>query len=127
MTPFLANPTKSTMQATRVLLLCVAFVGAAQAFAPTAPLALRNANTACTGNKLSAACRVARTTTVAPKMSLETAGSSLLLAGEGMAVSSAAYLAVLFGTFIPVVFLITLYIQSEARKAAESGSEGGKF
>jgi len=33
----------------------------------------------------------------------------------------------LFGTFIPVVFLITLFIQSEARKAAESGSEGNKF
>jgi len=49
-------------------------------------------------------------------MSLE-AVPSLLLAGEGMAVSSAAYLAVLFGTFIPVVFLVTLYIQSEARKA----------
>jgi hypothetical protein len=33
----------------------------------------------------------------------------------------------LFGVFIPVVFLMTLFIQSEARKAAESGSEGRKF
>jgi photosystem II reaction center protein PsbM len=46
---------------------------------------------------------------------------------EGMAVSSAAYIATLAGLFIPVVFLVTLYIQSEARKAAESGSEGDKF
>jgi len=99
---------------TRVALICLAFVAAAQAFAPSAPLALRSANAGvCSANKL---CRVARPTAVAPKMSLE-AVPSLLLAGEGMAVSSAAYLAVLFGTFIPVVFLVTLYIQSEARKA----------
>ena len=118
------NPDQ-TMQ--RVAFLCVAFLAAAQAFAPSAPLALRNANGAfCSGNKLAAACRAPRATAVAPKMSLEAAGS-LLLAGEGMAVSSAAYLAVLFGTFIPVVFLVTLFIQSEARKAAESGSEGNKF
>jgi photosystem II PsbM protein len=112
----------------RVAFLCIAFLAAAQAFAPSAPLALRNANAGvCAGNKLAASCRVARPTSVAPKMSLETAGTQLLLAGEGMAVSSAAYLAVLFGTFIPVVFLLTLFIQSEARKAAESGSEGNKF
>eukprot|EP00640_Fibrocapsa_japonica_P005953 CAMPEP_0113937726 /NCGR_PEP_ID=MMETSP1339-20121228/4281_1 /TAXON_ID=94617 /ORGANISM="Fibrocapsa japonica" /LENGTH=112 /DNA_ID=CAMNT_0000940599 /DNA_START=165 /DNA_END=503 /DNA_ORIENTATION=- /assembly_acc=CAM_ASM_000762 len=33
-------------------------------------------------------------------------------------VTFAAYLAVLLGTFVPVTFLIVLYIQSEARKAA---------
>ena len=113
------------------IVLCVAvgaaagvIVGAAVgAFAPTAPLALRSKSAAiATGLK-----RPVRTTAVAPKMSLLDQGSSLLLAGEGMAVSSAAYIAVLLGTFIPVVFLVTLYIQSEARKAAESGSEGDKF
>lgn len=107
----------------RVAFLCLALVAAAQAFAPTAPLALRSKSSAiATGLK-----RPVRTTAVAPKMSLLDQGSSLLLAGEGMAVSSAAYIAVLLGTFIPVVFLLTLYIQSEARKAAESGSEGDKF
>ena len=35
----------------------------------------------------------------------------------GLDVTFAAYLAVVLGTFIPVVFLITLYIQSESRKA----------
>ena len=34
-------------------------------------------------------------------------------------VTFAAYLAVLLGTFFPVVFLITLYIQSESMKAGE--------
>mmetsp|Transcript_16376 Transcript_16376/g.20976 ORF Transcript_16376/g.20976 Transcript_16376/m.20976 type:complete len:113 (+) Transcript_16376:117-455(+) len=38
-------------------------------------------------------------------------------------VTFAAYLAVLLGTFIPVAFLLIVYIQSEARKAGEeSGS-----
>jgi photosystem II PsbM protein len=48
----------------------------------------------------------------------EVAGQALLVAGEGMEVSVAAYLAVLLGTFVPVVFLVTLYIQSESRKSA---------
>jgi photosystem II reaction center protein PsbM len=34
-------------------------------------------------------------------------------------VTFAAYLAVLLGTFFPVTFLITLYIQSESMKAGE--------
>jgi len=53
-------------------------------------------------------------------------GPFIALAGVSGS-SSAAYLAVLLGTFVPVVFLVTLFIQSEARKAAESGSEGNKF
>eukprot|EP00406_Dinophysis_acuminata_P046897 CAMPEP_0179304350 /NCGR_PEP_ID=MMETSP0797-20121207/49053_1 /TAXON_ID=47934 /ORGANISM="Dinophysis acuminata, Strain DAEP01" /LENGTH=61 /DNA_ID=CAMNT_0021013945 /DNA_START=65 /DNA_END=250 /DNA_ORIENTATION=- len=61
-------------------------------------------------------------------MSLPAASSVLVAAaGTGMAVSSAGFLATLFGTFVPVVFLVTLFIQSESRKAAESGSEGNKF
>jgi photosystem II PsbM protein len=34
-----------------------------------------------------------------------------------------AYLAVLLGTFLPVLFLINLFIQTESRKA---GREGGQ-
>jgi len=37
----------------------------------------------------------------------------------GLDVTFAAYLAVVLGTFVPVVFLITLYIQSESRKAGQ--------
>jgi photosystem II reaction center protein PsbM len=40
-------------------------------------------------------------------------------------VTFAAYLAVLLGTFFPVVFLVTLYFQSESRKAGiKDGSKG---
>jgi photosystem II PsbM protein len=64
--------------------------------------------------------------TAAPAMSLETsavADFSQTLAGVvavdggtiGLDVSFAAFLAVILGTFIPVVFLVTLYIQSAAQ------------
>eukprot|EP00401_Gymnodinium_catenatum_P013367 CAMPEP_0117547272 /NCGR_PEP_ID=MMETSP0784-20121206/47040_1 /TAXON_ID=39447 /ORGANISM="" /LENGTH=112 /DNA_ID=CAMNT_0005344175 /DNA_START=23 /DNA_END=361 /DNA_ORIENTATION=- len=36
-------------------------------------------------------------------------------------VTFAAYLAVLLGTFVPVTFLIVLYVQSEARKSGADG------
>jgi photosystem II reaction center protein PsbM len=71
---------------------------------------------------------------VLTKMSLEAsaltaavtaADCSILLAGNTN--GAAPFIATLFGVFIPVVFLMTLFIQSEARKAAESGSEGRKF
>ena len=34
-----------------------------------------------------------------------------------------AYLAVLLGTFLPVLFLVNLYIQTEARKAGKAGGQ----
>ena len=78
---------------------------------------------------------------VAPaQMMLEpaVAQTSQLLAGVvavdggtiGLEVSFGAFLAVILGLFIPVVFLITLYIQSEAQGTATSfrnpDSSGGQ-
>ena len=106
------------MQRATVALLLVAFAGAALAFAPTTPslAGLRTGSSLCTGAKLVPSCRSAR---VAPKMSM---GLSEIAAGQAllvsMEVSVAAYLAVLLGTFVPVVFLVTLFIQSESRKSA---------
>ena len=37
-----------------------------------------------------------------------------------------AYLAVLLGTFLPVLFLINLYIQTESRKAGKAGGQGSE-
>ena len=34
-----------------------------------------------------------------------------------------AYLAVILGTFLPVLFLINLYIQTESRKAGKAGGQ----
>merc|ERR1712183_1114182 len=83
---------------------------------------------------------------VAPAMSLETsavAQVSQTLAGVvavdggtvGLDVSFAAFLAVILGLFIPVVFLVTVYIQSETQGTATSfrhsdfldPSDGSKF
>ncbi|EKX34729.1 hypothetical protein GUITHDRAFT_155667 [Guillardia theta CCMP2712] len=113
----------------RLALLVAATIASAAAFAPTPALTgLRQQAPLCSGNKLSAACRAPRAAKPAMTMSLaETTNQAMLLAEGGMNVSVAAYLAVLLGTFIPVVFLLTLYIQSESRKAAETGSEGDKF
>lgn len=43
-----------------------------------------------------------------------------MLAGE---VQFGAYLAVLLGTFLPVLFLVNLYIQTESRKAGKAGGQ----
>ena len=67
----------------------------------------------------------------APKMSLEVSAVEQLsstLAGVvavdggtiGLEVSFAAFLAVILGLFIPVVFLVTLFIQSDAQGTATS-------
>jgi len=38
-------------------------------------------------------------------------------------VQQGAFLAVLLGTFLPVLFLINLYTQTEARKAGKGGGQ----
>ena len=93
-----------------VVLACLA--AAAEAFAPSP--ALR------TGSK------VAMSQLAAPKMSMEVSAVEQLsttLAGVvavdggtiGLEVSFGAFLATILGLFIPVVFLITLFIQSDAQ------------
>ena len=93
----------------------VAFLAAAvEAFAPAAAPALRS--------------KVAMSK-MAPQMSMEYSvveQVSTTLAGVvavdggtvGLDVSFAAFLAVILGVFIPVVFLVTLYIQSDAQGTA---------
>merc|ERR1719443_2793221 len=75
--------------------------------------------------------RVALSSKAAPAMSLEMSTVEQLsssLAGVvavdggtiGLEVSFGAFLAVILGLFIPVVFLITLFIQSDAQGTATS-------
>ena len=52
---------------------------------------------------------------------LRLTGADHAFAGTiGLDVSFAAFLAVILGLFIPVVFLVTLYIQSDAQGTATS-------
>ncbi|KOO26073.1 hypothetical protein Ctob_001761 [Chrysochromulina tobinii] len=97
------------------LVTAVAFLAAAvEAFAPAAAPALRS--------------KVAMSK-MAPQMSMEYSvveQVSTTLAGVvavdggtvGLDVSFAAFLAVILGLFIPVVSLVTLYIQSDAQGTA---------
>jgi len=99
----------------KVFAVVAFFAAAADAFAPVMRPAMRSA--------------VAASSVAAPKMALEVSAVEQLsstLAGVvavdggtiGLEVSFAAFLAVILGLFIPVVFLVTLFIQSDAQGTA---------
>eukprot|EP00320_Phaeocystis_rex_P022011 CAMPEP_0119062080 /NCGR_PEP_ID=MMETSP1178-20130426/5745_1 /TAXON_ID=33656 /ORGANISM="unid sp, Strain CCMP2000" /LENGTH=134 /DNA_ID=CAMNT_0007043331 /DNA_START=15 /DNA_END=420 /DNA_ORIENTATION=- len=105
----------SLLMALKLLVALFALVGV-EAFAPSPVLASRS--------KLAAS-------KVAPTMSMDMVPSTLeqvstTLAGVvavdggtiGLDVQFGAFLAVILGTFVPVVFLITLFIQSDAQGTA---------
>jgi photosystem II PsbM protein len=111
------------VKALQLSVLVLACASMAAAFAPSSPAlhALR-APSVCNSAKLSPLCAPRVQKSVMSMSLAETGNQAIILAG-GMQTSTAGFLAVILGTFIPVVFLITLFIQSEARKAAESGQE----
>eukprot|EP00283_Hemiselmis_rufescens_P005100 CAMPEP_0173420112 /NCGR_PEP_ID=MMETSP1357-20121228/1718_1 /TAXON_ID=77926 /ORGANISM="Hemiselmis rufescens, Strain PCC563" /LENGTH=103 /DNA_ID=CAMNT_0014382865 /DNA_START=20 /DNA_END=331 /DNA_ORIENTATION=+ len=100
------------MQAQTFALCVLALIASASAFAPSTPALAGLRAPAISTPKLNRAPRAMTTT----KMSLAPIqeAATTLLAQE---VTVAAYMAVILGTFVPVVFLVTLYIQSETRKA----------
>lgn len=53
----------------------------------------------------------------APAFAMDSIVESLPSASLALEVQFGAYLAVLLGTFLPALFLINLYIQTETRKA----------
>eukprot|EP00980_Cylindrotheca_fusiformis_P007518 scaffold1561_cov129-Cylindrotheca_fusiformis.AAC.10 len=53
----------------------------------------------------------------APAFAMDSIVEALPSTSLSLEVQFGAYLAVLLGTFLPVLFLINLYIQSETRKA----------
>eukprot|EP00560_Eucampia_antarctica_P004939 CAMPEP_0197836552 /NCGR_PEP_ID=MMETSP1437-20131217/29355_1 /TAXON_ID=49252 ORGANISM="Eucampia antarctica, Strain CCMP1452" /NCGR_SAMPLE_ID=MMETSP1437 /ASSEMBLY_ACC=CAM_ASM_001096 /LENGTH=109 /DNA_ID=CAMNT_0043442823 /DNA_START=40 /DNA_END=369 /DNA_ORIENTATION=+ len=56
-----------------------------------------------------------------PAFALDSVIEALPTNTIAMQVQFGAYLAVLFGTFLPVLFLINLFIQTESRKAGRDG------
>ena len=103
-------------------------------------LALASGASAFVQPALRASSKLATSKVAPAQMMLEpaVAQTSQLLAGVvavdggtiGLEVSFGAFLAVILGLFIPVVFLITLYIQSEAQGTATTfrnpDSSGGE-
>jgi photosystem II PsbM protein len=59
----------------------------------------------------------------APAFALDSVVEALPTTTLALEVQFGAYLAVILGTFLPVLFLINLYVQTESRKA---GREGGQ-
>lgn len=69
-----------------------------------------------------AASAVIPATVAAPAFAVDSIVDTLPTNTLALEVQFGAYLAVLLGTFLPVLFLINLYIQTESRKA---GQEAG--
>lgn len=59
----------------------------------------------------------------APAFAMDSIIEALPTNTVALEVQFGAYLAVLLGTFFPVLFLINLYIQTEARKAGKAGGQ----
>jgi len=59
----------------------------------------------------------------APAFAMDSIVEALPTNMVALEVQFGAYLAVLLGTFLPVLFLINLYIQTEARKAGKAGGQ----
>jgi photosystem II PsbM protein len=113
-----------------VLFALAAIVAVAQAFAP-AGVAMRPASKLA-ASKLNAAPQMSMEMTTLEQMTNTMAGVVAVDGGTvGLDVSFGAFLAVILGLFIPVVFLVTLYIQSDAQGTASTfrnpDSTGGQL
>lgn len=58
-----------------------------------------------------------------PAFALDSIVESLPSETVALQVQGGAYLAVLLGTILPVLFLINLFIQTESRKAGKAGGQ----
>merc|ERR1719218_88022 len=93
-----------------------ALIASAMAFAPQQMPEVTKA-----AFKASAAMPVAAL--AAPAFAMDSVVEALPSTSLSLEVQFGAYLAVLLGTFLPCLFLINLYVQTETRKA---GREGGQ-
>lgn len=58
-----------------------------------------------------------------PAFAMDSIVDALPSTSVALEVQFGAYLAVLLGTFLPVLFLVNLYIQTESRKAGKAGGQ----
>lgn len=62
-------------------------------------------------------------TVAAPAFALDSIVEVLPTNTVALEVQFGAYLAILLGTFLPVLFLLNIYIQTESRKAGKAGGQ----
>merc|ERR1719245_461592 len=97
-------------------------IAAVSAFAPNhAPKVLDSVHSSGFDFKKAAAVAIPAATFSAPAFALDSLVESLPTTTVALEVQFAAYFAVLLGTFLPCLFLINLYIQTESRKAGKAG------
>ncbi len=70
-----------------------------------------------------AALAVPALTSSAPAFAFDSVIEALPTQTLSLEVQFGAYLAILLGTFLPCLFLINLYIQTESRKAGRAGGQ----
>mmetsp|Transcript_4833 Transcript_4833/g.4599 ORF Transcript_4833/g.4599 Transcript_4833/m.4599 type:complete len:105 (+) Transcript_4833:34-348(+) len=58
-----------------------------------------------------------------PAFAMDSIVDALPTTSLALEVQFGAYLAVLLGTFLPVLFLVNLYVQTESRKAGKAGGQ----
>jgi len=58
-----------------------------------------------------------------PAFAMDSIIEALPSSTVALEVQFGAYLAVLLGTFLPVLFLVNLFIQTESRKAGKAGGQ----
>mmetsp|Transcript_33858 Transcript_33858/g.72205 ORF Transcript_33858/g.72205 Transcript_33858/m.72205 type:complete len:113 (+) Transcript_33858:100-438(+) len=101
-----------------VTLFCL--IAASMAFAPNkAPVAQRFAESGFDLKKAAVAAIPAAIAT--PAFAADSIVASLPTETLSLEVQFGAYLAVLLGTLLPVLFLVNLYVQTESRKAGRDG------
>ena len=99
-----------------------ALVAAAMAFAPNqAPTVVKTA--ASFDITKAAIAAIPAMGLAAPAFALDSIVESMPTNTLALEVQFGAYLAILLGTFLPCLFLINLFVQTESRKA---GREGGQ-
>eukprot|EP00568_Trieres_chinensis_P012769 CAMPEP_0183290926 /NCGR_PEP_ID=MMETSP0160_2-20130417/495_1 /TAXON_ID=2839 ORGANISM="Odontella Sinensis, Strain Grunow 1884" /NCGR_SAMPLE_ID=MMETSP0160_2 /ASSEMBLY_ACC=CAM_ASM_000250 /LENGTH=111 /DNA_ID=CAMNT_0025451641 /DNA_START=101 /DNA_END=436 /DNA_ORIENTATION=- len=98
-----------------------ALVAAAMAFAPNQ--APQVAKAAGFDIKKAAIAAIPAAGVAAPAFALDSIVEAMPTETLALEVQFGAYLAVLLGTFLPCLFLINLFVQTESRKA---GREGGQ-
>ena len=97
-----------------------ALISAAMAFVPLNNVA-KVANAV--DFKAVGAAVIPAATVASPAFALDSIVEALPTNTLALEVQFGAYLAVLLGTFLPVLFLINLYIQTESRKAGKAGGQ----
>uniref|UniRef100_A0A7S0LCE1 Uncharacterized protein n=1 Tax=Coccolithus braarudii TaxID=221442 RepID=A0A7S0LCE1_9EUKA len=99
-----------------------AMIAASMAFAPNAPkVAQKVVESGFDFKKAAIAAVPAAIAT--PAFAMDSIVSALPTETLALEVQQGAFLAVLLGTFLPCLFLINLYTQSEARAAGRAGGQ----